>query len=252
MTSEYISTDSLSEFEKAYFEQLGILEEGGIDRRRAERAFERAVVVRDFEIELYWKRASYFWGFQAAFMATIAVLLTGGVKDSWAPLFGCLIALIAFIVSWRWSDMSKGAKFWQNNWERHVDMLEPYFTGALYRLYPAREKLKRPPSVTRVNHSVINSLIFLWLIVYYVLGYAAFGTQPLSDWKTCAWPDIVPFCVLTIFLMLSCCCIKGLDIFFAGAPGLSDQEDITFTNPVVTVPDVAVLHKRKKLGRDRG
>lgn len=183
MPSEFISADNLSEFEQRYFTELGILTTEGIDRKRAERAFERASQIRDFEIELYWKRATYFWGFQAAFMATIAVLLNGGIKDSWAPLFGSGVALIAIIVSWLWSDMSCGAKFWQNNWERHVDMLEPYFTGQLYRLYPARTKLNRPPSVSRINLSVIRALVLLWFASYLVLGYAAFLEKPLIQYN---------------------------------------------------------------------
>src|SRR5262245_7326599 len=37
-----------------------------IDEKKAERAFERAWVTRNFEIEMYWKRATYFWAFIAS------------------------------------------------------------------------------------------------------------------------------------------------------------------------------------------
>ncbi|MCM3904811.1 MAG: hypothetical protein ND866_24200 [Pyrinomonadaceae bacterium] len=37
-----------------------------IDPVKAERAFNKAWETRNFEIELYWKRATYFWAFIAS------------------------------------------------------------------------------------------------------------------------------------------------------------------------------------------
>lgn len=41
--------------------------------------------------------------------------------------------------------------------------------------------------------------------------------------------------------------VKILDDVSRHDPGLSDQEDSTFTDPVESVSSGAVLHKRKKL-----
>ena len=37
-----------------------------IDRDKAKFAFEKAWEIRNFEIEMYWKRANYFWAFIAS------------------------------------------------------------------------------------------------------------------------------------------------------------------------------------------
>lgn len=245
MPAQFIPVDTLSEFERAYFEQLGLLSTEGIDRRRADRAFERALQVRDFEIELYWKRATYFWGFQAAFLGTIAVLTNGGIKDSLAPLIACVVSLTAFFVSWRWSDMSRGAKFWQDNWERHVDILEPYFTGNLYRLYPAKKRLVRPPSVSSMNSSVVHVMMCLWGICYVVFGTIAFKTDPIASFLAVhSLPAGLPTSLI-LGVMLEALSIKVLDVLFTQSS--SDQEDATFANPVVELPSGAALHIRKKL-----
>lgn len=243
MPAEFIPPETLTDFERGYFKELGLLGPEGIDRGRAERAFERACVVRDFEIELYWKRATYVWGFQAAFMATIAVLLTGGVKDSWAPLYGCIVALIAFIISSRWATMTHGAKFWQNNWERHVDLLEPHFTGNLYRLYPAREKLRKPPSVTRANLSVIHALELMWLASYAILGFAASVYEPIHGLQL---SHVWVLGALVLSLMAACIIVHLFDVL-SGAGTHSDQDTETYDKPVREFPSGAVLHKRPKL-----
>jgi hypothetical protein len=243
MPADFMSAEHLTEFETGYFQKLGLLGPEGIDCARAERAFARACALRDFEIEMYWKRATYFWGFQAAFMATIAVLLTGGVKDSWAPLYGSAIALSAFIISSRWDTMTRGAKFWQNNWERHVDLLEPYFTGTLYRLYPARRKLPKPPSVSRANLSVIRVLELLWLLTYFVLGFAASRHDPIYGLQL-SW--VFVFCALGLGLMAACLIVHLLSVL-AGSDLYSDQETATFEKPAQTFASGAVLHLRPKI-----
>lgn len=242
MPADVLPATDLTAFETRYFEALGLLTPKGIDRARAERAFERALAVRDFEIELYWKRAAYFWGFQAAFLGTIAVLLTGGVKESWAPLVGCLVALVAAGISGEWAAMSRGAKFWQDNWERHVDLLEPWFTGALYRTYPARRRLPRPPSVSRINANAINLLIIFWAALYLVLGGTAFAQAPLAS----ATPNPAAAPIFLIACpMLGALLARLLRALLGG--GASDQDDATFANPIYELPGGPVLHQRAKI-----
>lgn len=47
-------------------------------KSRLQEAYDKAHEVRQFEIELYWKRALYFWGFEAAFMLAFGTLLAKG------------------------------------------------------------------------------------------------------------------------------------------------------------------------------
>lgn len=45
---------------KKYFEALGVQEDAGSERDKLEAALRRAHEIRKFEIDLYWKRATYF------------------------------------------------------------------------------------------------------------------------------------------------------------------------------------------------
>ena len=44
------------------------------DEEKRNKAFEHALDIRKFEIDLYWKRASYFWTFIAATLAGYAAI----------------------------------------------------------------------------------------------------------------------------------------------------------------------------------
>ncbi|MCC9001729.1 MAG: hypothetical protein LM549_03765, partial [Candidatus Competibacter sp.] len=45
------------------------------DRSKLESALEKALDIRKFEIELYWKRAAYFWTLIAAAFAGYFIIL---------------------------------------------------------------------------------------------------------------------------------------------------------------------------------
>ncbi len=111
---------------------------------------------RDKEIDRSWERGKYFWAFiLASYTAHFSIYgmifygdkftkscstVTGylGVLKQ-TPYFIKLSLLITsflalfFCVSWVL--INKGSKFWQKNWEAHVDMLEEGVSGALYKTY---------------------------------------------------------------------------------------------------------------------
>ena len=59
---------------KKYFEALGVQEDAGSERDKLEAALRRAHEIRKFEIDLYWKRAMYFWALEGAAFAAFALL----------------------------------------------------------------------------------------------------------------------------------------------------------------------------------
>ncbi|WP_442777331.1 RipA family octameric membrane protein [Sphaerotilus montanus] len=95
----------------------------GSQKERAEKALDLALDIRKFEIELYWKRATYFWTFIAAALAGYAVVYKDGESNSNAWL-SLLFSSLGLTFSTAWYLVNRGSKFWQNNWERHVDLLE--------------------------------------------------------------------------------------------------------------------------------
>ncbi|WP_152002120.1 MULTISPECIES: hypothetical protein [Roseobacteraceae] len=58
-----------TDYKLDFFKRLGLADETGrLDLEKTKAAYCQAHKNRDFEIELYWKRATYFWGFQVSFL----------------------------------------------------------------------------------------------------------------------------------------------------------------------------------------
>jgi hypothetical protein len=92
------------------------------------RALERAHEIRAFEIDLYWKRAGYFW-------AILAIAFAGyfaGSKYS-SKFANAIISDLGLVISLCWYLVNRGGAAWQQNWEFHIDLLEDELTGPLYK-----------------------------------------------------------------------------------------------------------------------
>lgn len=140
-------------FRDRYFEALGTL-----DKKKLEHAHDLAHEIRKFEIELYWKRATYFWAFQLiAFTALGFVLRDGEAKSP--PLLlipesiGVITALAGYLTA-------LGSKFWQENWEMHMDLLEGEMEERLTQVIMC----SRCPqfSVSRINQFLLLLLTVGW------------------------------------------------------------------------------------------
>ena len=152
------------------------LSEHDLSRLRA--ALNRAYTVRDFEIQMYWTRSAYFWGLQVAFFATAGLIIQGilgrNELNSQLVSFGALsafaISVLGLTSSYIWRLMLDGAKFWQDNWERHIDVLESILIGPLYRTYFVSPENMNPSesrvsitSVTDANEFITYVFVAFWL-----------------------------------------------------------------------------------------
>ena len=168
--TESDADDAFTRDRETYFKYLGTSGEEGKDLR--ERALERAHMMRTLEIELYWKRSTYFWGFQLAAFAGFGTGLeafSAAVKSlSWTSLpmisFQLLIALFGLISAYISLLGAKASKQWQLNWERHVDMLQEEFEGKIYRLI-FRDNASATISVTGLNVALAKTLLFCWAVI---------------------------------------------------------------------------------------
>src|ERR1035437_10498147 len=88
-----------------------------------EKALEHALDIRKFEIDLYWKRATYFWTLIAVAFAGYFVILGSQYMDE-KKFMALVVACIGFLFTFAWFQVNRGSKRWQENWENHVDMLE--------------------------------------------------------------------------------------------------------------------------------
>ena len=142
------------------------------ENSKAAKALEYALDIRKFEIGLYWQRAAYFWALiAAAFAGYFAVLSADHLDDK--EYLAYIIACIGWLFTWAWFLVNRGSKYWQENWENHVDMLEDAVTGPLYKTV-----LHRPPltdffekyitgpaaiSVSRINQWVSSFALCIWV-----------------------------------------------------------------------------------------
>lgn len=158
------------------------------DPKNLEPALKTAMEERKLEIDMYWKRAAYFWTLiGASFVGFFSANQIIG-RHSAVPF---LIACLGVAFSFSWYLVNRGSKRWQENWERHVELLEEATYGPLHRItldageYRLRHLHRAYGfSVTRVNQLLSALVVCFWTIlaVGAAIG-AGFGT---------AWGDPTP------------------------------------------------------------
>lgn len=124
--------------------------------------------IRKFEIELYWRRAAYFWTFIAAAFGAFFLLEE---KGNTSTVNRFIVACLGFVFSFAWYLANRGSKYWQDNWEQHVDLLEDKITGPLYKMNAEKQAGMSkcslldayPFSVSRINQVLNLFVIAIWL-----------------------------------------------------------------------------------------
>lgn len=134
-------------------------------------ALERSHEIRQFEIELYWKRANYFWLLQAAVFA--AVGLTWKNTSSGVPAaVPVMLSALGVITAFAGYLSALGSKFWQENWEHHIDMLEDEFEGRLHKTAFVGSKGIQW-SVSGINERLSLCFVAFWFAVLVGASHAA-------------------------------------------------------------------------------
>ncbi|WP_426726617.1 hypothetical protein DOX57_008965 [Cronobacter dublinensis] len=154
-------------------------------------ALDRAHEIRKFEIELYWKRTAYFWTIIAAIFAGFLLMASKKTETEMSSAYLSLIAFTGFVFSYAWFLVNKGSKFWQENWEYHIDCLENQVTGPLYKtvLYNKdnidARKMKwkayvlssESISVSKVNQFIALFTMFVWASLFLSTIATFWGTM---------------------------------------------------------------------------
>jgi hypothetical protein len=149
------------------------------DHDKLSSALEHALDIRKFEIDLYWKRATYFWTLIAsAFAAYFVILNTEHMKDK--DFNAYIVSCIGFLFTFSWLQVNRGSKQWQENWENHVDLLEDDVIGPLYKTRIGRPNKKAQNlsdllqkwvtgpaaiSVSKTNQIVNLFVMIVWLLL---------------------------------------------------------------------------------------
>lgn len=166
----------MSETKAIYLKSIGL---SGSRKKAARRdALERAHAIREFEITLYWQRANYFWLLQAAVFA--AVGLTWRNETAGFPaILPVAIAALGLVTAWAGWLATQGSKFWQRNWEHHIDMLESEFEGNLYKIvYISRSGIRW--SLTGISETLALCFTFFWFAVLLLASFSANANWTLA------------------------------------------------------------------------
>lgn len=152
-----------------------------------EKALEIALDTRKFEIGLYWERAKYFWTLLGiTFGGYIGNFLVLANKDALIKLdeqqqlfasafIPLIISVLGVLLSWAWYCVNKGSKYWQENWENHVALLEDDYIGPLFKTLTEKQTSNKITDPVRYSVSKINILVSLFVFnIWIILGLYAF------------------------------------------------------------------------------
>lgn len=173
---------------KAKFPNTALSDKSSIRQNALERAWQ----IRSFEIDMYWKRAAYFWAFIVA--AFVAFGVIASAKFSFEPRqseFLVAFSCLGFAFSYSWVLVNKGSKFWQENWEKHIDLLEDEVSGPLYKtilLSPPRDHVRwllgsHPYSVSNINTLISVLVTVFWGFLIAINASPVNSSQPADPWK---------------------------------------------------------------------
>ena len=190
-----------------YKKVFSLLEPSNSDVKKA---LEVALDTRKFEIDLYWKRAAYFWTFLAITLAGYFTVLTAkeiSYNEKGEALV--IISCLGVVFSVAWYFVNRASKFWQENWEKHVDMLENSVIGPLYKTVLCDADLHfiklwgpYPFSVSK-----LNQILSLFVVVlFFVLAVSTLHRHYQISWP----PD--PLSTVVVLLSIAAVatfCWKG-------------------------------------------
>lgn len=170
-------------------------------------AFKIALDTRKFEIDLYWKRANYFW----LFIGAVFIGYCSTLRDDHSLDFeNILITFLGYIFSVCWLFVNRGSKFWQENWETNIEKLSrklgyPIFGLIACDKYNAlNPRDKYPYSVSKVNQLLNCAVIFFWAIlaVYRTISIGKLSPCCFCGYSICFWALISIISLLILFFII--------------------------------------------------
>lgn len=199
------------------------------DEMRA-RALHYAAETRRFEIERFWQRSLFYWGFIAAAFVGYTALS----DPKYDPLLRQVISAFGIVGSLAWTLQNRGSKYWQEAWEAKVRRLEKEVLGV--RLWGQREEREKKGfwggwqySASRLTILLSDITVVTWLALAGVAFFVRFDAEPEPKAITVA-VVAVGFCAMLLIL---------------GRSGKSGDEEETASAEVATVEPAAALPAAK-------
>jgi hypothetical protein len=130
-------------------------------KKQKEKILKYAADVRKFEVERFWQRSIFFWGFIAA--AFVAYAQADGKGH-----LSFLIACFGLVCSIAWTLQNRGSKYWYEAWEAKVKSVEKKVLGV--PLFTNREPIldkgpwgARAFSVTKLAIALSDFTALTWI-----------------------------------------------------------------------------------------
>jgi hypothetical protein len=148
------------------------------------KAFDVAVDTRKFEIQLFWNRSIFFWGFIASAFVGYAALHKLGSDLS------VVVACFGAVCSVAWTLVNRGSKYWQEAWETKVERLEPSATDALFSAEESEQIRKgcwlrgRRYSVSKLAIALSDYTVLLWFGIVSTEMVRLFAPPNVYCWLT--------------------------------------------------------------------
>lgn len=184
-----IKEDDWDFFIKVFGEHTESIEVDSYKHKKLILALEKAHEIRKFEIELYWKRATYFFAFFTIITAAFGYLFTHKEYSIYSPA----AAIVGIVFSIFFYHINTGSKYWQQNWEFMIDKLEFYVTGNIYKVFFYEKLSDQRPSVSSINKYTSIFILLLWvstLIASLVNIYTQHANYVIFYGATCIYISV--------------------------------------------------------------
>ncbi|WP_180778544.1 RipA family octameric membrane protein [Pectobacterium aroidearum] len=146
-------------------------------------AYDKAHQIRNIEVDLYWKRATYCWTLVGALLTICGLLFSAYLKpddldkrDSTILIAIGAVSFIGVVITYLCQYMSVSGEYWKKNWETHISMLEPMFSGRLYSTHLVSSRYRS--SIAKLNFLLFLVIQISWLIVIMSLITIKFKNEP--------------------------------------------------------------------------
>ena len=157
--------------DEGYYERFGIIKENGEYKIKEgwkdvlNEAYKKAWENRNYEIDKFWTRAAYFWGFIVLIFGGYVTIITSvNIKHVTDMHLDLYLLSLGLLFSLAWWLVIKGSKCWQENWENHIDYLENFVSGPIYKTVFYRQQ--RFYSVSKLNEIMSVAVFFVWIALY--------------------------------------------------------------------------------------
>ncbi|WP_027938116.1 hypothetical protein [Anaeroarcus burkinensis] len=170
--------------------------------KRCKSAFDLALDSRKFEIDLFWKRISFFWTFITVIYASYGALIfkivevikefkyePAQVASFWIiSVFATVLSILGLIMSFVWIWSIAGSSFWQKNWEAQVDVIENEIHGPIYKTIYAKCNIAKERDNSRPQVYPISMSKLAWfgakIMTWFSLLVMSFSMSALI-WGFC-------------------------------------------------------------------